>query len=103
MELTKVILGPVVTEKSERLKSSGTRHVYTMRVHPDATKIDVKNAIARYYDTKVESVRMIKVWPKTRTLQTGGIMEKRHASKKALVTLAPKSKPFDLASFEVPA
>jgi large subunit ribosomal protein L23 len=102
MELTKVILGPIVTEKAERLKAS-TKHTYTMRVHPDATKIEVKNAINRFYDTKVESVRMIKVWPKTRTLQTGGTMEKRHASKKALVTLAPKSKPLDLASFEVPA
>ncbi len=102
MELTKVILGTIVTEKSERLKASA-QHTYTMRVHPAAKKIDVKNAINRYYDTKVATVRMIKVWPKTRTLQTGGVMEKRHASKKALVTLAPKSKPLDLASFEVPA
>lgn len=102
MELTKVILGPVVTEKAERLKAQGA-HTYTMLVHPDATKIEVKNAIRRYYDVEVKKVRMIKVWAKTRVLQTGATMEKRHAAKKALVTLAPKSKPLDLASFEVPS
>jgi large subunit ribosomal protein L23 len=103
MDLTQVILGPITTEKSERLKASPDHHVYTMRVHPDATKIEIKNAIARYYDVHVEKVRIVKVQPKTRSLPTGGIMEKRHGSKKALVTLKKKSKPLDLVSFEIPS
>ncbi len=102
MELTQVILGPVVTEKAERLKAAGPHHTYTMRVHPGATKIDVKNALRRYYEADVESVRIVKVPAKTKPIQKGGVMEKRQAEKKALITLKPKSKPIDLASFEVP-
>ncbi len=102
MELTQVILGPIVTEKAERLKASA-HHTYTMRVHPHATKIDVKNALRRFYEADVQTVRIVKVAAKTRPIQAGGTMEKRHAGKKALVTLKPKSKPIDLASFEVPA
>jgi large subunit ribosomal protein L23 len=103
MELSQIILGPVTTEKSERLKAQGPRHTYTLRVHPKATKIDVKNALERYYDIEVESVRIVKVLSKSRSLPDGGMMEKRHAAKKALVTLAPKSKQLDLASFALQA
>ncbi|MFA6523044.1 MAG: 50S ribosomal protein L23 [Candidatus Peribacteraceae bacterium] len=98
MELANVILGPVVTEKAERLKAAA-KHSYTLIVAPEATKIDVKKAIERFYDVEVEHVRVIKVWAKTRSLPTGGQMEKRHAAKKVIVTLAPKSKQLDLASF----
>ena len=100
MELSQVILGPIVTEKAERLKAAA-KHMYTMQVHPHATKIEVKKALLRFYDTEVESVRMLKVRPKQRQLGDGRVMEKRHGSKRAIVTLAPKSKPLDLASFHV--
>ncbi|MEK7218650.1 MAG: 50S ribosomal protein L23 [Patescibacteria group bacterium] len=99
MDLSHVILGPVVTEKSERLKAAGPRHTHTMLVHQDANKIDVKKAVQRYYDVDVESVRMVKTKAKSRKLGDGRVMEKRHAAKKALVTLAPKSKSLDLSTF----
>ena len=102
MDLTKVIIGTIVTEKAERMKAAGPRHTYTMRIHPQATKIDVKAALRRYYEAEVEKVRIVKVSAKVRLAQTGAV-EKRCASKKALVTLKPKSKPLDLASFAVPS
>jgi large subunit ribosomal protein L23 len=99
MDLSQVILGPIVTEKAERQKAAGPRHAYTMRIDPNATKVEVKKALLRYYDIEVEKVRVMRVRPKTRALGDGGVMEKRHSFKKAIVTLAPKSKPLDLASF----
>ncbi len=101
MDLSSIILGPVVTEKAERLKASGPRHTHTMRVHPAATKIEIKKALEQFYEVSVEQVRIQHVRPKTRKTQDGKTMEKRHASKKALVTLSKKSKALDLASFEV--
>jgi large subunit ribosomal protein L23 len=103
MELSQVILGPVVTEKAERLKAMGPCHTYSLEVHPKATKIDVKKALTRYYDVSIEKVRIVKVAGKSRMIQTGGSMEKRKAFKKALVSLAPKSKPLDLSTFELQA
>ena len=105
MDLSRVIIGPVVTEKAERLKSGtgsgkGTSHVYTLRVAPWATKIDVKNSLKTFYDVDVTKVRIIKTQPKRRDLGAGKIMEKRHAFKKALVTLAPKSKTLDISAFQ---
>lgn len=97
MELTHVILGSVFTEKAERLKTART---YTLKVHPSATKIDVKNALRAYYDVDAVSVRVQRVRPKRRAIGAGRTMTKRHAEKRAVVTLAEKSKPLDLAQFK---
>lgn len=98
MDLMRVIVGPVVTEKAERLKATPGKHVLTVHVAPTATKIDVKRAVEFLYDVKVDSVRVIKIQPKTRVLSAHSTMEKRHAGKKALVTLSADSKPIDLAN-----
>jgi len=102
MDLSRVIVGPVVTEKAERLKagSGSGAHTYTLRVSPDATKVDVRNALEMFYDVEVSSVRIIKTQAKTRDLGAGRSMEKRHAFKKALVTLGKKSKPLDISAFQ---
>ena len=94
MELSSVILGPVATEKAELLKAYNT---YTIRVHPHATKVDVKNALRRLYDVQVESIRVLNAVPKFRNLGAGRIMEKRHRSKRMIVRLAKKSKSLDLS------
>lgn len=101
MDLSRVIIGPVVTEKAERLKAGATTHVYTLWVSPTATKIEVRAALERFYDVQVRSVRVMHTQAKTRALGQGRVMEKRHAGKKVLVTLAPKSKALDLAAFQV--
>lgn len=96
MDLSRVIIGQVVTEKSERLKGQRT---YTLRVTPKATKVDVRAALKRYYDVEAVSVRVMRVSAKSRRFR-GGIMEKRHPFKKVMVTLEPKSKPLDIATFK---
>lgn len=97
MDLTRVIVGPVVTEKSERLKLDRT---YIVQVAPQATKIDVKNALKKYYDVDAVSVRAMTVRKKTRAVGAGKEIVKRHASKRMLVTLGKDSKAFDIVSFK---
>ena len=97
MDLSRIILGPLVTEKAERGKEART---YTLRVVPSATKIDVKNALKRFYDIDVLSVRVLKIHPKDRLMGNGKVIRKRKAAKKMLVTLGEKSKPLDLIQFK---
>ena len=97
MDLSRVIIGEIVTEKAARLKAART---HTLRVSNKATKIDVKNALRRYYDVDVTSVRAIRTNSKTRQFGRGSTMIKRKPGKKVMVTLAPKSKPLDIASFK---
>lgn len=100
MDLSRIILGPVITEKSERLKSLGDTKAYMLRVAPDATKTDVKRALKEFYDLTVTDVRMLWVRPKHRAFGKSQMMEKRHAAKRAIIRLAAKSKPLDLTSFK---
>jgi len=96
MELSRVLIGAVVTEKAERAKLAKS---YTLTVAADATKIDVKNALKRFYDIDVVSIRVMRTPKKTRLIGRGSEMVKRRPTKKAIVTLGAKSKPLDLASF----
>ncbi len=100
MHLSSVIIGPVVTEKAERLKTEGT---YTLKVNQAATKIDVKNALRKYYDVEVASVRVLRTRPKTRIVGQGTVMEKRHRSKRMIVRLTKKSKALDLTTLRTAA
>lgn len=100
MDLSRIILGPVVTEKAERLKAGDARHAYTLWVSSAATKVDVRNALKRFYGVETAKVRVMHTQPKTRLLGQGKLMEKRHAGKKVIVTLLKDSKPLDLAAFQ---
>jgi large subunit ribosomal protein L23 len=102
MDLTRVIIGSVVTEKAERQKAA-ERHTYTLRVQPRANKVDIARALETYFGVDVASVRVMKVQPKTRMFGEGSTMEKRHSYKKALVTLTKDSKVLDLSSFQAQA
>ena len=97
MQLDRVIVGPVTTEKSERLKSGRT---YTVRVAPAATRIEVKKALEEFYGVDVTSVRIMHVREKTRMLNAHRSLTKRHTQKRALVTLGEKSKMLDLSQFK---
>jgi large subunit ribosomal protein L23 len=96
MHLSSVIIGPVVTEKAEKLKTAGT---YVIRVQPAATKIDVKNALRTYYDVEVASIRTLRTVPKTRRNNQGIVMEKRRRQKRMIVRLR-KSNILDLSNFQ---
>ena len=97
MDLTRVIVGQLVTEKTERLK--GLR-AYTVQVSPAANKIDIDKALRMYFGVEPTSVRIILVRPKTRSVGPNKIFTKRHRSKKAIITLSKDSKPLDLTNFK---
>jgi ribosomal protein L23 len=97
MRIEQVILGDVSTEKAERLK---TRGVYLLRIHPQATKVDVLHALRRSFGVEPRAVRILHVRPKRRIAGRGRVIQKRDPSKRALVTLAPKSKVLDLTAFQ---
>lgn len=87
MELTQVILSPIVTEKSTNAQALAK---YTFLVHPKTNKIEVKHAVESSYGVKVKNVNMMPVLKKVRTVGRGRTITKRPQGKKALVTLAPK-------------
>jgi ribosomal protein L23 len=82
----RIIIGQIVTEKSEQLKTQANP-VYTLKVHPKATKIDVKNELKQRYDLDPLSVCMTKIVKKTRIAGRGKEINKRAAGKKAIITL----------------
>ena len=97
MDLSRIIVGPVVTEKAERQKMERT---YTLRVMPGATKVDVKKALKQYFDVDASSVRIQKVGSKVRALGAGKEMTKRKAYKKAVITITEDSAALDLTKFK---
>jgi large subunit ribosomal protein L23 len=56
-----VLLAPVVTEKAY---AQIDNNKYSFRVHPDAHKTQVRQAVEELFDVKVLSVNMSKVQPK---------------------------------------
>ena len=56
-----VLLAPVVTEKSYELIDN---RKYSFRVHQDAHKTQVRQAVEELFDVKVERVNILKVQPK---------------------------------------
>ena len=56
MDHTQVIIRPVVSEKSYVLASNGR---YTFRVHPDAHKTQIREAVEALFDVHVEEVRTL--------------------------------------------
>ena len=82
MHASQVILAPIVSEKSY---ASSTRGSYTFRVHSDAHKTQIRQAIEELFDVKVARVNVIKVQPKPK--RRGLFKGTRPAWKKAVVQL----------------
>jgi large subunit ribosomal protein L23 len=77
-----VLLRPVISEKSyEQI----TQNKYTFKVHQDAHKTQVRQAVEELFDVKVVAVNMVKVQakPKRRGIYKGT----RPGWKKAIVEL----------------
>ncbi len=85
MNLSYVILGPVVTEKSMHTVDKTGQH--TVYIHADATKIDVKSAIKKFFGAGVSSVQIIKLPIKIRVRGKNGPQIKRKVRKKAIIRL----------------
>jgi large subunit ribosomal protein L23 len=84
MDASQVIIRPVVSEKSYVL---ATADKYTFRVHPDAHKTQIKQAIEELFDVRVLEVRTASVpsKPKRRGYTAG----RTRAWKKAVVQVRP--------------
>ena len=88
-----IILAPVISEKSYGLIEDNT---YTFVVHPDSNKTQIKIAIEKIFDVKVDSVNTANRQGKRKRTRTG--YGQRKATKRAIVTLSKDSKPIDVFS-----
>ncbi len=83
MNLSDVLIKPVVTEKTTALTEDDNKYVF--KVHPDANKVLVKNAVKKIFGVEPSSVNMQIVRGKRRRNRyTVGF---RPSWKKAIVTL----------------
>ena len=80
-----VILAPVVSEKSYALLEGGA---YTFKVHPDASKPEIHDAIEAIFNVKVVKVNTLnRKGKRKRNRKTFGFGA-RPDTKRAIVTLA---------------
>lgn len=96
--LTKVILAPVVSEKSNLLAEK--RNQMTFKVLPNATKPEIKAAVELLFGIKVASVTTVTTKGKTRRF--GRTVYRRSDVKKAYVALVEGQK-FNLETSAVAA
>ena len=80
MDPSQVIIRPVVSEKSYVLAAAGK---YTFRVHPDAHKTQIRQAIEALFDVSVLEVRTMSV--KSKPKRRGQIQGRTRTWKKAIV------------------
>ena len=79
---SQVLLAPVVSEKSYAASTLGN---YTFKVHQDAHKTQVRQAVEELFDVTVVSVNILKVQPKPK--RRGLYKGIRPGWKKAIVEL----------------
>lgn len=84
MNATQIIIRPVVSEKSYVLASVDK---YTFRVHPDAHKTQIRQAIEELFDVKVVGVHTMSV--KSKPKRRGYTSGKTRSWKKAVVQVRP--------------
>jgi large subunit ribosomal protein L23 len=78
-----ILLTPVVSEKSY---SGIAENRYTFKVHPDAHKTQIRQAIEELFSVHVERVNIVKVQAKPK--RRGMFQGSRPGWKKAIVQLA---------------
>ena len=77
-----IIKAPIVTEKSASLNENNT---VVLSVDPKANKTQIKQAVEKVFNVKVESVNTLNVKPKTK--RVGRYSGLANRKKKAIVTL----------------
>lgn len=84
MNLSQVIMKPVLTEKSVRGELGNK---YTFVINQDATKVDVKQAIKALFGATAIKVNIKKGMPKFRLGRGRRPMQKRAAARQAIITI----------------
>lgn len=82
-EPQKIILRPLITEKSTYQKEEGNQYVFV--VDRNSNKIEIRSAVEQLFKVKVNNVRTVNVLGKIKRL--GRRYGKRPDWKKAIVTL----------------
>jgi large subunit ribosomal protein L23 len=85
--MSRVLIGPVVSEKSTRAADLSRQMVF--RVLPDATKPEIRKAVEKLFDVKVTAVQVSN--NKGKVKRFGSSIGRRPGWKKAYVTLAEGS------------
>ena len=80
-----VILEPIVSEKSYALIEE---NVYTFKVHPDATKPEIKDAVREIFGVEPIGVNTLNRKGKRKRNRRSFTFGQRADTKRALVTLA---------------
>ncbi|WP_461833678.1 50S ribosomal protein L23 [Desulfothermus sp.] len=89
MDYTKVLIKPLITEKTTFLKDQGNQVAFI--VDRKANKIDIQRAVERAFKVKVEKVRIVNKKPRIKK-RFGRVVGKVSGYKKAYVQLAPGEK-----------
>ena len=80
MDHSQVVIRPVVSDKSYQLAMVGK---YVFRVHPDAHKTQIRQAVEALFDVGVVEVHTLSVKPKPK--RRGAVQGRTRAWKKAIV------------------
>jgi large subunit ribosomal protein L23 len=83
--LMKVLLSPVVSEKSAMVADKGRQ--YAFKVLPDANKAEIRRAVELMFEVNVEQVQVANV--KGKAKRFGAVRGRRSDWKKAYVKLKP--------------
>lgn len=85
MTAREIVIRPVVSEKSYALLAANK---YTFRVHEDAHKTQIRQAIEEVFGVRVQGVRTS--WVKSKPKRRGWSSGKTRRWKKAVVQLHPE-------------
>lgn len=83
-DLSAVLLRPLITEKAAVL---GDQNIYTFEIHANATKYDVRDAVAALFKVTPVKVRIVRRKPQVRRSATRGPRGVIPGMKKAYVYL----------------
>jgi large subunit ribosomal protein L23 len=83
IDKTKIIVRPIVTEKTEKLKAENNQ--YTFEVARRSNKVEIKKALEQLFHIHVEKVRVMNYDGKPKRM--GAFAGKRSNWRKAIITL----------------
>ena len=86
--ITDVLKKPILAEKSLRLMDEENK--YTFDVDVRCNKVEIKEAVEKLFNVKVEKVNVMNIRPKTK--RVGRYEGKTNRRKKAIVKLAEGNK-----------
>lgn len=84
MNYEDILIEPVLSEKATMLREEGK---YVFKVHPDASKIEIKEAVRRLFNVKVVDCTVMNVYGKMKRVRYRA--GRTSSWKKAIVKLAP--------------